>query len=97
MEEVLKADVFFFVTTIAVAIFTVFGTIVGIYIVRILREVEYMARVARKEVEIVASDIGDISESLKKSVEGMRGIGGILSLLINTVMDVRAHKSRKHK
>ncbi len=116
MEAVLKADVFFFVTTIAVVILTILGIIIGVYLVRILREVEYIARVAREEVDELSEDISEIAGNIKESVEEVQegvsqgvetakaysrsfgqshGIGGIITLLLQTIMGVRAQRKKK--
>jgi F0F1-type ATP synthase assembly protein I len=116
MEEVLKADVFFFVTTIAVVILTILGIIISVYLVRILREVEYIARVAREEVDELSDDITEIADGIKESVEGLRegvvdgvetargyshafrqasGIGGIIALLLQTIVGVRTQRKKK--
>lgn len=115
MEEVLKADVFFFVTTIAVMLLTVLGVVVGVYLVRILREVEHIARVAREEVDELSDDVTEIADDIKESVEEVRegiadgvqaargyshtlrqasGIGGIVALLFQTIMGVRAQRKK---
>lgn len=100
MEEVLKADVFFFVTTVAVMILTILGIIISVYLVRILREVEYIARVAREEVDELSDDITEIADDIKESVEEVRegvtsGVGGIIGLLLQTIMGVRAQRKKK--
>lgn len=100
MEDVLKADIFFFITAVAVVILSVLGVIIGVYLVRILREVEYIARVAHREVDQVAEDIEDISEDIKDDVSTVHqgisyGIGGIISLLLETIGGARKRRSRK--
>jgi methyl-accepting chemotaxis protein len=116
MEEVLKADVFFFVTTVAVMILTILGIIISVYLVRILREVEYIARVAREEADELSDDITEITDDIKESVEEVqegisegvdtakaysrsleqyRGIGGIIALLFQTIVGVRAQRKKK--
>lgn len=100
MEAVLQADIFFFVTTIAVVTFTIFGIIVGVYVVRILREVEHMARVASKEVDDMVENIQEISEDVREGIGHVRdsfsnGIGGIIALLYQTVAGARMQRGAK--
>ncbi len=102
MEAVVKADIFFFVTTIAVVMFTIFGIIIGVYVIRILREVEHMARVAREEVDSVVEDIQEISADVKDGISQVRasfshGIGGIIALLYQTVMGARMQQQHREK
>ena len=44
MENILKSDIFFFVTTIAVIIVTIITTIAGIYAIKILRDVRIIVK-----------------------------------------------------
>lgn len=64
METIMKSDIFFFVTTIAVAIFTLLGTVILLQIIRVLRDIKRAA--AKLEAEV--SEIGEHAETLYRRI-----------------------------
>jgi hypothetical protein len=44
MEEILKSDIFFFVTTIAIIIVTFLLVIIGVYTIKILKDVKSVVK-----------------------------------------------------
>lgn len=60
METLIHADIFFFVTTIAVAAFGILGTIAFIYLIGILRDIRKASRKLEGEIDA----IGDNAEAL---------------------------------
>lgn len=44
LENILKSDIFFFVTTIAVIVATFMGVIISIYTIKILRDIRSVIR-----------------------------------------------------
>lgn len=84
----LKSDVFFIVTTIAVAVVTVFMLIILYYLATILRDIRSISKTTKEEAEHLAEDIealrtgerGRIIRIIGKAVRFMtavlRGTGG---------------------
>ncbi len=66
MTEFAKMDVFFYVTTIAVVILTIALVIASVYLIKILKDIKYIVRKARVETELLASDIGELRDSVKE-------------------------------
>jgi len=52
MDTLMKADIFFFVTTIAVVAFCILGSIAFFYIIRILRNVSKASDKLAEKIEI---------------------------------------------
>lgn len=77
MDTLIHADIFFFVTTIAVVLIASLFTVVIIYIVRILNDLHYISSVVRKETDLLAEDIEEIREEVRR--EGV--FGGIYTLI----------------
>jgi hypothetical protein len=77
METLIHADIFFFVTTIAVALIASLFIVVIIYVVRILNDFRYISGVVRKEADLLAEDIEEIRQGVKK--EGV--FGGLRSMV----------------
>lgn len=42
IENILKSDIFFFVTTIAVVVVTLLSVVVSVYAIKILRDIRFM-------------------------------------------------------
>jgi len=65
-ETFIKADVFFFVTTIAVVLVTI-GLVVGmIYLISIMHTIKRISRRAEKTADMVADDIVDLRNTIKE-------------------------------
>jgi hypothetical protein len=60
MDTVLQSDIFFFVTTIAVVIFTVGLLVAFVYIFRILKNLRDISTIVRTETYWLAEDIDNV-------------------------------------
>ncbi len=76
METLIKADIFFFVSTFAVAIVAICAGIVTFYVVRILKDVKHVSEALSRESDKVAEDIDAIRSTIK---EKSHMVGGLLS------------------
>ncbi len=65
MDEFLKLDIFFFVTTIAVVIITALLAILIIYLVKISKDVKYITKKAREEADLISEDLSDLRDDIK--------------------------------
>jgi len=70
MDSFLKADVFFFVTTIAVIVITGFAAAVLMYLVATLRDIHHVARIVKQEAGNITEDVKALRDKVKS--EGMR-------------------------
>ena len=52
-NDFLKQDIFFVVTTAAVIVFTIFGIIIAIYIMRLLRKIDEVVNLVKEQLEQV--------------------------------------------
>ncbi|MCH8986831.1 hypothetical protein IIA94_01540 [Patescibacteria group bacterium] len=66
MDDILKADIFFFITTIATIILSVFLGIVFFYTIRILHDIKHISSVAKKESTIISEELSELRENIKK-------------------------------
>jgi hypothetical protein len=66
MSDFLKQDIFFFVTTIAVVILTIFLAIAVFYVVRILRDLKYISSKAKTESDLIAEDLHELRTNVKQ-------------------------------
>ncbi len=65
MSDFLKMDVFFFVSTIAVAIVTLLIVLIMIRVFRILGHVEEISKIVSEEGNLVRGDIAELRASIK--------------------------------
>ena len=65
MDSFIKADIFFFVTTIAVALVSLVFTVALFYIIGILKDIKYISRKAKEEADLLSADIDDLREHVR--------------------------------
>ncbi|MCL5667171.1 MAG: hypothetical protein M1383_05385 [Patescibacteria group bacterium] len=66
MDPFYKQDVFFFITTIAVAVVTIIVIAASIYIIKILRDVKYITRKAKTETDIISGELSELRENVRE-------------------------------
>lgn len=64
METFMKADIFFFITTIAVVVLTIFVAITLYYVIQILANFRKISDIMRGGAENVEESIKEVSENL---------------------------------
>lgn len=65
-ESLLKADIFFFVSTIAVVLLTVLLLVGLVYIVSILRTIRQISKTAKTGADTVVEGLAEAKEEMKK-------------------------------
>jgi hypothetical protein len=70
MDEFLKMDIFFVVTTVAVAIMTILLALVLIRVLRILKNIEDISLMVEEEGQKLREDIAEVRTRVKE--EGLR-------------------------
>ena len=73
METLIHADIFFFVTTIAVIVITIALTVLIIYLVKVFRSVRKIADMVSDETVLVRKDIADLRSEVRE--RGARAVG----------------------
>lgn len=88
MENIIKADIFFFITGIAVVIFTIGMIVAMVYIIRILNDMKRVSKTILKESDKFASDI----DSLRETIESE---GAKAKTIANFFLKLFAHRRKK--
>lgn len=70
MDDFLKMDIFFAVTTAVVTLCGIFGLVALFYLIRILHKVNYIAQNVREESDYIRDDISTLRDKIKS--EGMK-------------------------
>jgi predicted Holliday junction resolvase-like endonuclease len=79
MTEFAKMDVFFFVTTIAVIIFTLLVAVAAIYIIKILRDIKYITKKAKSEADIISEELSDLRDNVKTQGAKLKFFGNFFN------------------
>lgn len=75
MDQFLKMDVFFFITSVAVGLLAVFGTLVSLKVLRILKNIEHISEQAAIESDNIRLDLAEVRSDIR------HGKGRLKSLL----------------
>ncbi len=67
MESLMKSEIFFFVTTLSIVIVTTFFVIIGVYIIKIVKNFAHMSDALKKTVDDADNEIREISEQVRES------------------------------
>ncbi len=70
MDTLIHADIFFFVTTIAVVIVTIALTVALIYLAKVLSDIKEITRQVKEETTLFRGDIADLRSDIAR--EGFR-------------------------
>ena len=66
MNDFLKQDIFFFVTTIAVVAVSLLLIVLIIYFIKISKDVKYITRKAKNEADLISKDISDLRDNVRE-------------------------------
>lgn len=79
MDSILKADIFFFVTTVAIVLLTIGGIIIIVYIWKIVRDIKDVSQIVKDQTHKVSEDINEMrKEGVNGFWNGMMSLGGKL-------------------
>ena len=66
MSEVLKANIFFLITALAVICITIILAVVLIYLVRILKDLKVISRKLKEQTELLSEDVNVLRKKIKE-------------------------------
>lgn len=93
METIIQADIFFFISSVAVIVFSICAIIIMIYVTRILRDMKHISKMMSQESDKLLGDIGSLREAIE--VEGAK-VKTIASFFLNLFTHRRKTAKRKH-
>lgn len=65
MNQVLQTNIFFFITALAIMVVSALLAVVLVYILRILRDIEHISQIIRKESDLIEEDIVSFRKSIQ--------------------------------
>ena len=93
MDTLVQADVFFFITSIAIVLVTIATLMALFLLIQILRDVRYTTKRIREEADRIISDVEGLREFVKK--EGKRAFN--IKELVSGVFHIFQGKKRVRK
>lgn len=67
MDTLMKADIFFFISSISAVVFLILGCIVFYYVIRILVNFKEVTEVLKSKIEIVGDDVHALARDVRES------------------------------
>jgi hypothetical protein len=97
MQSFIHADIFFFVTTVVVALVGIGFLVIVLYLIRIVRTVQKIMRAIRDESEAVVADVSELRAHLRKGGSRMLHILQMLRLAGVIEKERKNKKKSAHK
>src|SRR3989344_5409205 len=98
IDTLIQADIFFFITAVAVVVITIALLVALAYFIQILRDVRYVTRRIREESDRVLSDVEHLRGFIKKEGEKVLDVKEFLGGVIGTFLSKRkSSRNRKEK
>ena len=79
MDSLIKADIFFFVTTVAVVCVSAVVVVTLIYLTKILKEVLKISKKAKAETENIIADVRELRGAIREEGAKLKSISEILT------------------
>lgn len=79
METLLKADVFFFVTTVAVVCVSAAIVVIAVYLTRILKQVFKISEKAKSEADNIVADVRELRTAIREEGSKLKSISELLT------------------
>ena len=88
METIMKSEIFFFITSIAVVIMTILLGILTTYLIRIMQNVDDISAKAKDEAGLIKEDIAELRESVKTE-------GAKVKHIVSFINNLKGRKNKK--
>jgi uncharacterized protein YoxC len=82
MNDFLKQDIFFFITTIAVVILTILLAVLVAYLIKISKDVKYITNKAKDQAELISEDISNLRSNVKEHGAKLKYFASFFSDLV---------------
>lgn len=86
MNDFLKMDVFFFITTIALILLTSFGTVVLWRLANILKNVEHISEQIALESDGIRSDLAGMRTDIRKGKGRLKSLFGFFGTTAKRIL-----------
>jgi len=97
MDQLVKADVFFFITSIAVIVSSIVLIVAFVYVIQILRDVRYITKRVRAETDEILEDVHQARNFIKKEAKRALNIKDVISGVMQAVFQKGRKRSSEKK
>jgi hypothetical protein len=73
MSDFLKMDIFFFIATFGILIFSIFASLLAYYLVRIARNIHSITQMIEKEAHATILDFRSLRKDVREGVQSVKG------------------------
>ena len=88
MNSLVKSDVFFFITSIAVVVIAILLTILIVYLIKVSKDIRYISQRAKTEADNIIEDVSKLRSNIKEQGGKIKDLAGFFS---------RFYKPKKNK
>lgn len=74
MNTLIKSDIFFFITSIAVVILTALLCVLVFYLIKVSKDIKYISQKAKSEADNVMADIHNLREGVKQQGQNLKNL-----------------------
>ncbi len=67
MQSIMKADIFFFITSISIVLLTVIFIIIGFYVIKITKNFSDISEKLKQSVDSATDELKDMGEHVRQS------------------------------
>lgn len=79
MNTIMKSDIFFFITSIAVVIIAVLLVILIVYLIKVSKDIKYISQKAKTEADNIIQDVSTLRTNIKEQGSKVKDLAGIFS------------------
>jgi len=79
MNSLIKSDVFFFITSIAVVVIAILLTILIIYLIKVSKDIRYISQKAKTEADNIIQDVSQLRTNLKEQGGKIKDMAGFFT------------------
>lgn len=83
MNNLIKSDIFFFITSIAVVIIAILLTILIIYLIKVSKDIRYISKRAKTEADNIIDDVSQLRTNLKTEGGKIKDLAGMFARFYN--------------
>lgn len=95
MQTIVHADIFFFITSIALVLLTIGLSIALFYSIKILRNLSEVSKVVKEEGTEIVNDVREIRGKIKERANSVTSNFDIIKRLVGTLVRRRKRKETK--
>lgn len=81
MDTIIHADIFFFVSTIALVVITLGLIVALVYIIKILRTISNVSEKVKDESDEILADIKNLRGTIKRQGFGLRNVTELIKMV----------------